>query len=40
MVMINPYHIKQSKELDDNIQTKNDSKDQKVIAKLVMRDSI
>ena len=36
MVMVNPYHVKQSKELDDNIQTKNDSKDPKVIAKLVI----
>ena len=27
---------KQSKELDDNLQTKNDSKDPKIIAKLVL----
>ena len=35
-VMVNPYHVKQSKELDDNNQTKNDRKDPKVIAKLVV----
>lgn len=34
--MVNPYHVKQSKELDDNNQTKNDRKDPKVIAKLVL----
>ena len=34
--MVNPYHVKQSKELDDNNQTKNDQKDPKVIAKLVL----
>ncbi len=34
--MVNPYHVKQTKELDDNNQTKNDSKDPKVIAKLVL----
>lgn len=33
--MVNPYHVKQTKELDDNNQTKNDQKDPKVIAKLV-----
>ena len=36
MVMVNPHHVKKSKELDDNIQTKSDSKDPKVIAKLVI----
>jgi transposase len=36
LVMVNPYHVKQSKELDDNSQTKNDKKDPKVIAKLVI----
>ncbi len=36
LVMVNPYHVKQSKELDDNSQTKNDRKDPKVIAKLVV----
>ena len=35
LVMVNPYHVKQSKEMDDNSQTKNDRKDPKVIAKLV-----
>lgn len=32
---VNPYHVKQSKELDDNNPTKNDRKDPKVIADLV-----
>ena len=36
IAIVNPYHVKQSKELDDNLQTKNDSKDPKVIAKLVI----
>ena len=36
LVMVNPYHVKQSKELDDNNPTKNDSKDPKTIAKLVI----
>jgi len=31
----NPYHVKQTKELDDNSPTKNDRKDPKTIAKLV-----
>ena len=35
-VMVNPYAVKQTKELDDNSQSKNDSKDPKVIAKLVI----
>lgn len=34
--MVNPYHVEQSKELDDNNQIKNDSKAPKVIAKLVL----
>lgn len=34
-VMVNPFHVKRSKELDDNSQTKNDRKDPKTIAKLV-----
>jgi transposase len=34
--MVNPYAVKQTKELDDNSQSKNDSKDPKVIAKLVI----
>ena len=33
--MVNPYAVKQTKELDDNSQSKNDRKDPKVIAKLV-----
>ncbi len=33
--MVNPFHVKRSKELDDNSQTKNDRKDPKTIAKLV-----
>ena len=36
LVMVNPYAVKQSKELDDNNQTKNDAKDPSVIAKLVI----
>ncbi|MFV0636333.1 IS110 family transposase [Mitsuokella sp. WILCCON 0060] len=36
LCMVNPYHVKQTKELDDNNQTKNDQKDPKVIAKLVI----
>lgn len=35
VVIVNPYHVKQAKELDDNTQTKNDRKDAFVIAKLV-----
>lgn len=34
--MVNPYHVKNTKEMDDNNQTKNDQKDPKVIAKLVI----
>ena len=33
--IVNPYHVKCSKELDDNSPTKNDKKDPKTIAKLV-----
>ncbi|PTX48310.1 transposase [Melghirimyces profundicolus] len=33
--MVNPLHVKKSKELDDNSPTKNDIKDAKVIAQLV-----
>jgi len=36
LVMVNPYHVNRSKELDDNSQTKSDMKDPKVIAKLVI----
>jgi transposase len=35
LVLVNPLHVKQSKELDDNNQTKNDRKDPLVIARLV-----
>ncbi len=35
LVMCNPMHVKRSKELDDNLQTKNDAKDALVIARLV-----
>ena len=35
LVLVNPYHVKCSKELDDNIQTKTDQKDPKTIAGLV-----
>ena len=34
LVGVNPYHVKQSKELDDNSQTKSDRKDALVIAHL------
>ena len=34
-VLVNPHHVKKSKELDDNDPTKNDRKDPKVIAGLV-----
>lgn len=34
-VMVNPLHVNRSKELDDNLQTKNDKKDARVIAKLI-----
>lgn len=34
-MLVNPYHVKCSKELDDNIQTKTDQKDPKTIAGLV-----
>jgi transposase len=35
VVMVNPYHTKRAKELDDNSQTKSDIKDALTIAKLV-----
>ena len=35
VVAVNPMHVKKSKELDDNSQTKTDYKDAKVIAQLV-----
>lgn len=35
LVVVNPMHVKKSKELDDNSPTKNDVKDAKVIAQLV-----
>lgn len=35
MVVINPFHVKKSKELDDNLQTKNDKKDALTIARLM-----
>lgn len=34
-VLVNPMHVKKSKELDDNSQSKNDQKDARVIAKLI-----
>jgi len=36
LVLVNPYHVKQSKELDDNHPGKSDRKDPKTIAKLVI----
>ena len=38
LVLVNPSHVKKCKELDDNSQTKNDRKDPKTIAKLVIDD--
>ena len=35
LVLVNPYHVKKSKEFDDNNQSKTDYKDPKIIAKLV-----
>lgn len=35
VVLVNPYHVKQSKELDDNAPSKFDPKDAGIIAKLV-----
>ncbi len=35
MVQVNPYHVKKTKELDDNTPSKNDRKDPKTIAMLV-----
>lgn len=35
IVLVNPFHVKRSKELDDNSPTKNDHKDPKTIAMLV-----
>ncbi|WP_368780930.1 IS110 family transposase [Alicyclobacillus fastidiosus] len=35
MVLVNPMHVKKSKELDDNNPTKNDRKDARVISQLV-----
>lgn len=34
-VLVNPLHVKQTKELDDNLQSKNDLKDARVIAKMI-----
>ena len=36
LALVNPYHVKQSKELDDNQPSKTDRKDPKIIAKLVI----
>jgi len=35
LVMVNPMHVKRSKELDDNLPTKHDKKDALVIARLL-----
>ena len=35
LVLVNPYYVKQTKELDDNSPTKSDRKDPKTIVKLV-----
>ena len=36
LVLVNPFHVKRSKELDDNHPGKSDQKDPKTIAKLVI----
>ena len=36
LVLVNPYHVKQTNELDDNHPSKTDRKDSKTIAKLVL----
>ena len=36
IVLVNPFHVHRSKEMDDNSPTKNDRKDPKTIAKLVI----
>ncbi len=36
LVLVNPHHVKKSKELDDNHPSKSDRKDPKTIAKLVI----
>lgn len=36
LVLVNPFHVKRSKELDDNHPSKTDQKDPKTIAKLVI----
>lgn len=36
LAFVNPYHVKQSKEMDDNSPRKTDNKDPKTIAKLVV----
>lgn len=35
LVGVNPYHVKQSKELDDNSPTKSDQKDAQIISRLI-----
>lgn len=35
VVIVNPYHVKKSKELEDNTQTKSDRKDAGIIVQLV-----
>lgn len=35
VVLVNPYHVKKAKELDDNTQTKSDPKDSGIIGRLV-----
>jgi transposase len=35
LAMVNPMHVKRSKELDDNLPTKHDRKDTLVIARLL-----
>jgi transposase len=36
VVLVNPHHVKKTKELDDNSPTKNDTKDARLVGKLVL----
>ena len=38
LVFVNPYHVKQSKDMDDNSPKKTDQKAPKTIAKLVVEE--
>lgn len=40
VVQVNPYAVKQTKELEDNSQLKDDAKDPKLIANLVKMETL